>query len=127
MRDFIDAAIALTDTMKPTFPLAHPHHADLAFLHGTILTDVGNGQHEPTTNVCVFADAEVDRSQTGSGVTARLSAALTAGPVPFPGAGREGDRIRAGRGTAFPPVLANAGEPARTAPRPASRAAAFTA
>lgn len=75
VRDFVDAATALTEKLKVEFPLAHPVSADLAFLYGAILTDGGDGSGGvPTRNVCVFADAEVDRSPTGSGVTARLAA-----------------------------------------------------
>jgi trans-L-3-hydroxyproline dehydratase len=71
----VDAATALTEKLKAEFPLAHPDHDDLAFLYGTILTDGGGGAGGiATKNVCVFADAEVDRSPTGSGVTARLAA-----------------------------------------------------
>ncbi|SFT67669.1 proline racemase family protein [Mesorhizobium sp. YR577] len=74
-RDFVDAATALTETLKRDFPLSHPDHDDLAFLYGTILTDGGDGSAgRATKNVCVFAEAEVDRSPTGSGVTARLAA-----------------------------------------------------
>lgn len=42
------------------FNIHHPESADLAFLYGTILTD-GRDAHseEPTTNICVFADAQV--------------------------------------------------------------------
>jgi trans-L-3-hydroxyproline dehydratase len=55
-------------------PLAHPDAADLAFLYGTILTDGDDGAGaSPTANICVFAEREVDRSPTGSGVTARLA------------------------------------------------------
>ncbi|WP_312795318.1 proline racemase family protein [Tianweitania sp.] len=74
IRDFVDAATALTETAKIAVPLSHPDHADLAFLYGSILTDGGDGSTRPSTNVCVFADAQVDRSPTGSGVTARLAA-----------------------------------------------------
>ncbi len=74
VRDFVDAATALTERLKAEFPLSHPDHPDLAFLYGTILTDSGDGRDIPTRNICVFADAEVDRSPTGSGVTARLAA-----------------------------------------------------
>lgn len=74
-RDFVDAAVALTGRVKRDVPLAHPDHADLAFLYGSILTDGGDGSGGVATrNVCVFAEAEVDRSPTGSGVTARLAA-----------------------------------------------------
>jgi proline racemase len=74
IRDFVDAATALTEAAKVAVPLSHPDHADLAFLYGSILTDGGDGSTKPSTNVCVFADAQVDRSPTGSGVTARLAA-----------------------------------------------------
>jgi trans-L-3-hydroxyproline dehydratase len=73
-RDFVDAATCLTEKVKVEIPLSHPDHDDLAFLYGSILTDGGDGSSRPTRNVCVFAEAEVDRSPTGSGVTARLSA-----------------------------------------------------
>lgn len=81
-RDFVDAATALTERLKAEFPLAHPDHDDLAFLYGTILTDGGDGaEGRATKNVCVFADAEVDRSPTGSGVTARLAAMRARGEI----------------------------------------------
>jgi proline racemase len=81
-RDFVDAATALTEKLKVEFPLSHPDHADLAFLYGTILTDGGDGSDgHATKNICVFADAEVDRSPTGSGVTARLSAMYAEGQI----------------------------------------------
>lgn len=72
-RAFVDAASALSDAVREAVPLSHPASADLAFLYGSILTDGGDGASAPTRNVCVFADAEVDRSPTGSGVTARLA------------------------------------------------------
>lgn len=82
VRDFVDAATALTDRLKAGFPLAHPDHDDLAFLYGTILTDGGDAfADRPTRNVCVFAEAEVDRSPTGSGVTARLAAMHAKGQI----------------------------------------------
>jgi proline racemase len=80
-RDFVDAASALTERVKAGIPLAHPDHADLAFLYGSILTDGGDGADRPTRNVCVFAEAEVDRSPTGSGVTARLAAMHAKGMI----------------------------------------------
>nr|ADI17861.1 proline racemase [uncultured Rhodospirillales bacterium HF0200_01O14] len=54
--------------------LTHPDHDDLAFLYGAILTDGKDQLSEtPTRNICVFADSQVDRSPTGSGVSARLA------------------------------------------------------
>lgn len=81
-RDFVDAATLLTDVVKNTVTLSHPDHDDLAFLYGTILTDgADQWSGQPTRNVCVFADAQVDRSPTGSGVTARLAAMHAKGLV----------------------------------------------
>lgn len=81
-RDFVQAASALTNRLKATFPLSHPDHADLAFLYGTILTDGGDGSNGVATrNICVFAEEEVDRSPTGSGVTARLAAMHARGSI----------------------------------------------
>ncbi|MER9865913.1 proline racemase family protein [Mesorhizobium sp. M0136] len=82
VRDFVDAATALTNKLKAELPLSHPDHADLAFLYGTILTDGQDAFSDtPTKNICVFAEAEVDRSPTGSGVTARLAAMHAKGQI----------------------------------------------
>jgi len=73
-RDLVDAATAVTEAVKGQVPLHHPDDADLAFLYGTILTDGGDADPtRPSANICVFADAQVDRSPTGSGVTARIA------------------------------------------------------
>ncbi len=74
VRALVDAAAAVTDAAKAQIRLEHPHDPDLAFLYGTILTDGADAfSPEPTANVCVFAEREVDRSPTGSGVTARIA------------------------------------------------------
>ena len=81
-RAFVDAATALTEAVRQAVPLSHPDSPDLAFLYGSILTDGGDGTGGiATKNVCVFADAQVDRSPTGSGVTARLAAMHARGAV----------------------------------------------
>uniref|UniRef100_A0A5F9CY12 trans-L-3-hydroxyproline dehydratase n=1 Tax=Oryctolagus cuniculus TaxID=9986 RepID=A0A5F9CY12_RABIT len=65
---------ANADPVKQQFKIHHPDSEDLAFLYGTILTDGKDAYTEdPTTNLCVFADEQVDRSPTGSGVTARVA------------------------------------------------------
>lgn len=81
-RDLVDAATEVTEAVKAQIPLHHPDDPDLAFLYGTILTD-GNDEFsaEPTANICVFADAQVDRSPTGSGVTARIAAQAKRGQI----------------------------------------------
>jgi trans-L-3-hydroxyproline dehydratase len=54
--------------------LVHPTEPDLAFLYGVVFTEEADKSSENSTrNVCVFADGQIDRSPTGSGVTARLA------------------------------------------------------
>jgi proline racemase len=81
--DLVVAATAVTEAAKRQVPLAHPDDPDLAFLYGTILTDGGDGDGAPSANVCVFAAREVDRSPTGSGVTARLALLHARGQLPL--------------------------------------------
>ncbi|MDP2733720.1 MAG: proline racemase family protein, partial [Hoeflea sp.] len=79
---FVEAADSVTRAVQAAIPLSHPDAVDLAFLYGTILTDGGDAWSEqPTRNVCVFADRQVDRSPTGSGVTARLAAMHARGQI----------------------------------------------
>ncbi len=72
-RSLVDAAWAVTCAATAQLDLEHPEHEELSFLYGTILTDGGMGRDRPSANVCVFADRQVDRSPTGSGVTARMA------------------------------------------------------
>lgn len=73
-RDLVDAATVVTEAAKRQVALQHPDDPDLAFLYGTILTDGRDGlAGGPSANICVFADRQVDRSPTGSGVTARVA------------------------------------------------------
>lgn len=50
-----------------------PGRAELAFLYGTIFTDGVVEGTQVSDNVCIFAGRQIDRSPTGSGVTARMA------------------------------------------------------
>ncbi len=54
--------------------ILHPFEDDLSFLYGTIFID-NNKQTSGTDsrNVCIFAEGEVDRCPTGSGVSGRMA------------------------------------------------------
>jgi trans-L-3-hydroxyproline dehydratase len=82
-RDLVDAADRVTKAVQAQVKLDHPDSPDLAFLYGTILTDGRSGvtQDGPSANICVFAEREVDRSPTGSGVTARIALAVARDPA----------------------------------------------
>ncbi len=61
--------------------LEHPDHPDLGFLYGVIFTGPAHDPAHHSRNVCVFADGEVDRSPTGTGVSARLAVMTARGEV----------------------------------------------
>jgi trans-L-3-hydroxyproline dehydratase len=60
--------------MKADQEILHPFENDLSFLYGTIFID--NTQQPSgvdSRNVCIFAEGEVDRCPTGSGVSGRMA------------------------------------------------------
>jgi proline racemase len=74
MRSIADAGEEIARAVAKVVPIEHDDEPDLAFLYGTILTDGGDGANgKPSRNVCVFAGRQIDRSPTGSGVSARLA------------------------------------------------------
>jgi trans-L-3-hydroxyproline dehydratase len=60
----------------------HPDEPDLGFLYGTVFTGPPQGPGADVRNVCVFADGEVDRSPTGTSVSAQLALARARGRLP---------------------------------------------
>jgi len=69
----IDLGRRIKLAVASAHPIVHPEEPDLSFLYGTIFTGPAeNGRHH-SRNVCIFADGELDRSPTGSGVSARAA------------------------------------------------------
>jgi trans-L-3-hydroxyproline dehydratase len=64
---------AIKKAVNATLPIKHPVEEDLGFLYGTIFIDQPEDPSHHSRNVCIFADGEVDRSPTGTGVSARLA------------------------------------------------------
>jgi len=60
--------------MKSDNEITHPFEEDLSFNYGTIFID-SNKQPSgvDSRNVCIFAEGEVDRCPTGSGVSGRMA------------------------------------------------------
>ncbi|MEO8971650.1 MAG: proline racemase family protein [Ktedonobacteraceae bacterium] len=63
----------ITKAVNAVLPVKHPLEEDLSFLYGTIFTGPPEDPAHHSRNVCIFANAEVDRSPTGTGVSARLA------------------------------------------------------
>ena len=59
----------------------HPFEQDLSFLYGTIFIGPSNTNGVDNRNVCVFADGEVDRCPTGSGVSGRMALHFQKGEI----------------------------------------------
>ena len=76
MRSIVDAGEEIALAAAKAIRIEHAEEPDLAFLYGTILTDGGDGKDRPSRNVCIFAGRQIDRSATGSGVSARMALQL---------------------------------------------------
>ncbi|WDE01933.1 proline racemase family protein [Thalassomonas actiniarum] len=64
-------------------PVSHPLEGDLSFLYGVIFIDDSPVDGVHSRNVCIFADGELDRSPTGSGVSGRIALHVAKGQVPL--------------------------------------------
>jgi trans-L-3-hydroxyproline dehydratase len=69
----IDYGRRIKKAVAAEYPITHPYEDDLGFLYGTIFTGDPYEKDHWSRNVCIFADGEVDRSPTGSGVSARAA------------------------------------------------------
>lgn len=69
----IDLGKRIKKTVMNNQKITHPFEDDLSFLYGTIFTGKPFNLSRHSRNVCVFANGEVDRSATGSGVSARAA------------------------------------------------------
>ncbi|KAK4945083.1 hypothetical protein LTR66_014431 [Elasticomyces elasticus] len=77
---------AANNNSNMAYIFEHPEHADLSFLYSVIVVDdqLGEplaGSQSAESGLCFFADQQVDRSPTGSGVSARLVLAYAKGQL----------------------------------------------
>jgi trans-L-3-hydroxyproline dehydratase len=72
-RPLIEKGMAIKRAVMAARPIPHPFEPDLSFLYGTIFIGPPQGAGAHSRNVCIFAEGEVDRSPTGTGVSARLA------------------------------------------------------
>lgn len=72
-RELIDVGIRIKQAVMNTAEITHPFEQDLSFLYGTIFVSEPQDPKHHSRNVCVFADGEVDRCPTGTGVSARAA------------------------------------------------------
>ena len=72
-RASIYRGMAVKRAVMKTHQIRHPYEDDLSFLYGTIIVGPPHSNGAHSRNVCIFAEGEVDRSPTGTGVSARLA------------------------------------------------------
>ncbi len=84
----IEAGMAIKRAVMASRPVPHPFEEDLSFLYGTIFIGPPHASDAHSSNVCIFAEGEVDRSPTGTGVSGRLALHMACGEI------EEGQSIR---------------------------------
>ena len=72
-RSLIEKGMAIKRAIMKSRTIPHPFEPDLSFLYGTIFIAAPNVPGVDSRNVCIFAEGEVDRSPTGTGVSGRLA------------------------------------------------------
>jgi proline racemase len=72
-RKLIEVGMAVKRAVMSSLLITHPFEEDLGFLYGTIIDGPPFNEGADCRNVCIFADGEVDRSPTGTGVSGRLA------------------------------------------------------
>jgi len=76
-----DTGMKIKNAVMEEVSLIHPFESDLNFLYGTIFLDQAISKNAHSRNVCIFAEGEVDRSPTGTGVSARMALHYSKGEI----------------------------------------------
>jgi trans-L-3-hydroxyproline dehydratase len=80
-RALIEKGTAIKQAVMASRSIEHPFEPDLDFLYGTIFIGPAVGKEADSRNVCVFAEGEVDRSPTGTGVSGRMAIHYARGEI----------------------------------------------
>ena len=82
-RKLIEIGMAVKRAVMESLEITHPYEPDLGFLYGTIIDGAPLLKGADSRNVCIFAEGEVDRSPTGTGVSGRLAIHHARGELPL--------------------------------------------
>ena len=69
----IKTGMKIKHAIMNSVEMVHPTEPEMNFLYGIIFTGASKDPNHHNRNVCVFAEGEVDRSPTGTGVSARAA------------------------------------------------------
>jgi proline racemase len=81
MQQLIATGMAIKRSVSQNFSIMHPFLEDLNFLYGTIFISPPANKKNQSRNVCIFANGEVDRSPTGTGISARMAIHFARGQI----------------------------------------------
>ncbi|MFC1482153.1 proline racemase family protein, partial [Candidatus Neomarinimicrobiota bacterium] len=81
VNELISKGRAIKQAVAAQRPIIHPFEEDLNFLYGTIFIGPPQDPTHHSRNVCIFAEGEVDRSPTGTGVCGRMALHYARGEV----------------------------------------------
>ena len=73
----------IKDEIRKAGEPQHPTEPDLSFLYGIIFTGKAHQLDHHSRHVCIFAEGELDRSPTGTGVSARAALLYEDGSLPL--------------------------------------------
>ena len=77
----VDVGKKIKQAVMDKVSMARPTEPDMNFLYGTIFTGSAKDPSHHSRNVCIFADGQVDRSPTGTGVSARAAIHYARGEI----------------------------------------------
>lgn len=80
-RRLIELGSLIKEKVMAQQKINHPFEEDLGFLYGVIFVGEAYEKKNHSRNVCIFADGEVDRSPTGTGVSARSALHFARGEI----------------------------------------------
>lgn len=83
IHQLIDFGKRIKNAVIRSLSVEHPFEKDLGFLYGTIFVGQPMTPDHHSRNVCIFAEGEVDRSPTGTGVSARAAIHHQRGELPL--------------------------------------------
>lgn len=69
----ISAGMAVKKSVAEAVEMDHPREPEMNYLYGTIFIGESSDPDCHSRHVCIFADGQVDRCPTGTGVAARLA------------------------------------------------------
>ena len=81
IRLLVDKGMAIKQSITNTRPILHPVDRDLSFLYGAIFVGSPQSERTDSRSVCIFAEGEVDRSPTGTGVSGYLAIEFARGKI----------------------------------------------